>query len=147
MKHSSWIIFRPSIDIINWRLGEIQKIDRKTRKVLTVYQIHRTKAGIDALLYLKRKQAERGLLQIEATYKAEYLNRKYENTHFQILLESREFGQLTRNQTIKIEWNFIELNQINDSIDTRKGGIKHKTEDKRGHDEKMGKRNNAYTIY
>jgi hypothetical protein len=68
-----------------------------------VYQIHRTKADIDALLYLKRKEAERGLLQIEARYKAEViyiaecLNRKYENTHFQIMLESREIGQLTRN--------------------------------------------------
>jgi len=48
---------------INCRLEEIRKIDRKTRKVLTVYKMHHPKADIDRL-YVKRKGGGRGLLQI-----------------------------------------------------------------------------------
>ena len=32
-------VLRYSFDIINWRLEEIRKFDRKTRKILTVYKI------------------------------------------------------------------------------------------------------------
>jgi len=36
-----------SFGIINWRTEEIKKIDRKTRKMLTMYKIHHPKADID----------------------------------------------------------------------------------------------------
>ena len=57
------------IIIINWRTEEIKKIDRKTRKMLTMYKMHHPKADIDRL-YVKRKEGGRGLVQIEAAYKA-----------------------------------------------------------------------------
>jgi Tfp pilus assembly protein PilO len=38
-----------SFGIINWRLEEIKQIDRKTRKMLTMYKIHHPKADIDRL--------------------------------------------------------------------------------------------------
>ena len=57
---------RCSFGIINWRPEEIRKIDRKIRKVLTVYKTHQPKADIDSL-YVKRKGGGRGLLQTEAT--------------------------------------------------------------------------------
>jgi hypothetical protein len=53
-------VLRYSFGIINWRLGEIKKIDRKTRKILTVYKMHHPKADIDRL-YVKRKEGGRGL--------------------------------------------------------------------------------------
>ena len=59
-------------------------IDRKTRKMLTMYKMHHPKADIDRL-YVKRKEGGRGLLQIEAAHKteimntAEYLNTNYKN--------------------------------------------------------------------
>jgi hypothetical protein len=53
-------VFRYSFGIINWRLEEIEKIDRKTRKILTVYKMHHPKADIDRL-YVKRKEGGRGL--------------------------------------------------------------------------------------
>jgi recombinational DNA repair ATPase RecF len=75
-------LLRYSFRTINWRLEEIRKIDSKTKKILTKYKTHHPKADIDRL-NVKRKKGRRGLLQIEATYKAElistaeYLNTKY----------------------------------------------------------------------
>jgi hypothetical protein len=37
-------ILRYSFGIINWRLEEIKQIDRKTRKMLTMYKMHHSKA-------------------------------------------------------------------------------------------------------
>ena len=57
-------VLRYSFDIINWRLEEIRKIDRKTRKILTMYKMHHSKSDIDKL-YVKRKEGGRSLLQNE----------------------------------------------------------------------------------
>ena len=66
--------------IINLKLEEISKIDRETRNELTVYKMHHPKADIDRV-YEKRKEGERGLLQIETTYEAEIINiAEYLNT-------------------------------------------------------------------
>jgi len=40
-------ILRYSFGMINWRTEEMKKIDRKTRKMLTMYKIHHPKAEID----------------------------------------------------------------------------------------------------
>jgi predicted GNAT family acetyltransferase len=55
---------RYSFGIINWRIEEIKQIDRKTRKMLTMYKMHHPKADIDRL-YVKRKEGGRGLVQVE----------------------------------------------------------------------------------
>jgi len=54
-----------SFGIINWRIEEIKKIDRITRKMLTIYKMHHPKADIDRL-YAKRKGGGRGLVQAES---------------------------------------------------------------------------------
>jgi hypothetical protein len=61
-------VLRYSFGIINWRSEEIKKINRKTRKILTMYKMHHPKTDIDRL-YVKRKEGGRGLAQIEAAYK------------------------------------------------------------------------------
>ena len=66
-------MLRYSFGIINWRTEEIRNIDRKTRKMLTVYKMHHSKADTDRL-YVKREEGGRGLVQIEAAYKAEIIN-------------------------------------------------------------------------
>ena len=48
-------VLRYSFCIINWRIEVIKKIDRKTRKMLTLYKMHHPKADIDRL-YVKRKE-------------------------------------------------------------------------------------------
>jgi hypothetical protein len=75
-------VLRYSFGMINWRLEEIKKIDRKTRKILRVYKMHHPKADIDRL-YVRRKERGRGLSQIVAAFRteiiniAEYLNKKH----------------------------------------------------------------------
>jgi len=63
-------VLRYSFGIINWNQEEIQKLDRKTRKMLTVHGQHHPRAGTD-LLYVPSKGGGRGLMQIEGTYIAE----------------------------------------------------------------------------
>jgi hypothetical protein len=81
--------------IINWRLEEIKQIDRKTRKMLTMYKMHQPKADIERL-YVKRKEGGRGLVQVEATYRteivniAEYLNTKYKGDQFVNIVKNHE---------------------------------------------------------
>jgi hypothetical protein len=54
-----------SFGIVNWRQEEMQNLDRKTRKLLTIHGQHHPKADVDRL-YVPRKQAGRGLMQLEA---------------------------------------------------------------------------------
>jgi len=56
-------------------------MDRKTRKMPTMYKMHHPKADMDSL-YAKRKEGVRGLVQIEAEYKKERINiAEYLNTN------------------------------------------------------------------
>ena len=48
-------VLRYSFGIINRRIEEIKKIDRKPRKMLTMYKMHHPKADIDRL-YVKRNE-------------------------------------------------------------------------------------------
>jgi len=68
-------VLRYSFDIrvINWRIEELKQIDRKTRRMLTMYKMHHPKADIDRL-HVKRKEGGRRLVQVEAAYKAEIIN-------------------------------------------------------------------------
>jgi helix-turn-helix protein len=68
-------VLRYSCGIINRRLEEIKQIDRKTRKILTMYKMHHSKADIDRThVYVKRKEGERGLVQVKAAYKTGIIN-------------------------------------------------------------------------
>ena len=57
-----------SLNIINWTVDDLKRIDRKTRKFLTMYRTHHPKSDVDRL-YLTRQVGGRGLLQIEMSYK------------------------------------------------------------------------------
>ena len=53
-------VLRYSFGIINWRTEEIKKkIDRKTRKMLTMYKMHHPKADIDRLYVKSERRRER----------------------------------------------------------------------------------------
>ena len=78
-------LLRYSFGVTNWRTEEIKKIHGKTKKMLTMYKTHQPKADIDRL-YVKRKEGGRGLVQIEAAYKAEIINiAQYKLTLTQII--------------------------------------------------------------
>ena len=79
-------VLKYSFGIINWLQEELQKLDRKTRKLLTIHGHHHPKADVDRL-YVPRKQGGRGLLQLEAAYAVEitklveYVDRLSEHTN------------------------------------------------------------------
>jgi len=50
-----------SFRITNWRWQEVQKIDRKTINILTVYKMHHPKANTHRL-YVKMEEERRGLV-------------------------------------------------------------------------------------
>jgi len=74
-------VLRYSFGIVNWHQEELQKLDRKTRKLLTIHRQHHSKADVDRL-YVPRKQGGRGLMQLETAHAVEitklveYVDRK-----------------------------------------------------------------------
>ena len=51
---NAWVVapLRKGAGIINWKVAELKKIDRETRKTLTMYGVLHPKSDIDRL-YLK----------------------------------------------------------------------------------------------
>ena len=100
-------VLRYSFGIINWRIEEIKQIDGKTRKVLTMYKMHHPKADVYRF-YVKRKEGGRGIMQVEAAYKAEiiniadYLNTNYKNDQFINIVQHHESTQPTMNSVIRL---------------------------------------------
>ena len=128
-------VLRYSFGIINWRTEEIKKIDRKTRKMLTMYKMHHPKADIDRL-YVKRKDGGRGLLQIEASYKteiiniAEYINTNYKKDQFVNIVKSHESTQPNMNSIIQTAAKITEeLSQSDEKSDAKQDGIQQQRQD------------------
>ena len=57
-----------SFNIINWNLADLNRLDTKTRKLLTSNKMHHPKADIDHM-YLTRSSGGRGMIQLETSYK------------------------------------------------------------------------------
>ena len=74
-------VLRYSFGIFNWHQEELQKLDRKTRKLLTIDGQQHPKADLDRL-YVPIKQGGRGLMQLEVAHAVEitklveYVDRK-----------------------------------------------------------------------
>jgi hypothetical protein len=66
-------VLRYSFGIINWHQEEVQKLDRKTRKMQRILGQHQPRAEFDHL-YVPRKEGGRGLMQVEGAYIAETVN-------------------------------------------------------------------------
>ena len=72
---NTWAValLRYGAGIINWKVDELKKMDRTTRKTLTMYGALHPKSDIDRL-YLKRKHGGRGLISIEMCVRSEENN-------------------------------------------------------------------------
>ena len=66
-------LLRYGTGIINWKVDELEKMDRTTRKTLTMYGVLHPKIDIDRL-YLNRKHRGRGLISIEMCVRLEENN-------------------------------------------------------------------------
>ena len=63
---NNWAVslLRYSAEFVSWRKSELQAIDKKTRKLFTIYGALHPKSGVDRL-YIPRKEGGRGLISIE----------------------------------------------------------------------------------
>ena len=57
-----------SFNIITWNLADLNRLDTKTRKLLTSNKMHHPKADVDRL-YLPRSSGGRGMIELETSYK------------------------------------------------------------------------------
>ena len=65
-----------SFNIINWTITDLQRLDRKTRKLLTANRMLHPKADVDRL-YLPRRDGDRGMIQIELSYRTTTIGMKH----------------------------------------------------------------------
>ena len=72
---NTWTValLRYGTGIINWKVDELEKMDRKTKKTLTIYGALHSKSDINRL-YLNRKHGGRGLISIELCVRLEENN-------------------------------------------------------------------------
>ena len=86
-------VVRYSAGIVHWRKDELQEIDRKTRKLLTIYRTYHTQSDKDRL-YVKRKTGGRGLISVENAVNIEIniLRIYIDNIEEQLLSEVRREG-------------------------------------------------------
>ena len=63
---NTWVVslLRYSAAFVSWRKSELQAIDRKTRKLFTIYGALQPKSDVDRL-YMPIKVGRRGLISIE----------------------------------------------------------------------------------
>jgi len=123
-------VLKYSFGMINWRIEEIKEIERKTRNILKMCKMYHQKPDIDRL-YLKRKEGGRGMVQIEAAYKAEiiniaeYLYTKYKD-QFVNIVNVHESTQQNTNSILKLEAKILgELNQLSGMNDAKQDGMQH----------------------
>ena len=69
---NSWAIpvIRYTAGIVDWTIAELQEIDRRTRKLLTIYRAFNMNGDVDRL-YIARRQGGKGLLQVEQVVREE----------------------------------------------------------------------------
>jgi iron-sulfur cluster repair protein YtfE (RIC family) len=111
-----------SFGIINWHREELRKLDRKTRKLLTIHGQHHPKADVDRL-YVSRKYGGRGLMQLEEAYVIEItkLMEYVDSTEDPLIQTARTHQNNTKSATVQTARSLgTELQrgtrQIKDSI-------------------------------
>ena len=61
-------VFTYSVNIVNWQMSEIRKLDTKTRKLLSMERMNHPKADVERM-YLPREGSGRGLTPLELVFK------------------------------------------------------------------------------
>ena len=66
------LVLRYSAPFLKWRKIELQELDRRTRKLLTMHNAHHPKSNVERI-YIPRNEGGRGLLNVEETINAAIL--------------------------------------------------------------------------
>ena len=99
-----------SFGILPWLKSEIEKLDRKTRKILTMNGMHHPRADVDRL-YIKRKDGGRGLLELQSLHQQSILSlAEYIRTEDGRLIQMvRKNDDLKRKFSLQKEANKIQI--------------------------------------
>ena len=112
--------------IIDWKISELKKIDTKTRKLLNMHKMLHPKADVERL-YLPRRDAGRGLIEVETAFQTatigldHYLKHK-EGCYPKQLLEhdrSKATNSITKNGT-EFKWEITMPEFENREVSLRK---------------------------
>ena len=57
-------VFRYGAGILQWKESELKNVDRKSRKIMTMYGVLHPKSDVDRL-YINTQEAGRGLMSVE----------------------------------------------------------------------------------
>jgi len=91
---------------INWRKDELEAVDRKTRKMMTIYNSLHPRADLDHL-YIPRKHGGRGLISTqESVYMEKQCLRRY------IDVSEKDVLAATRRENILNDWNGKDNKQL-----------------------------------
>ena len=106
---NTWAVatLRYGAGIIDWKVDELRQLDRKTRKMLTMYGAFHPKSDADRL-YVKRREGGRGLISIESCVRSEENNLgMYVRDANEMLLKGVKKGKIieTENTVEKAEFS------------------------------------------
>jgi len=92
--------------IINWRKDELEAVDRKTRKMMTIYNSLHLRADV-VCLHIPIKHGGRGLISIkESIYMEEQCLSRYTD------ISEEELLAATRRENILNDWNGKDNKQL-----------------------------------
>uniref|UniRef100_A0A803THT2 Reverse transcriptase domain-containing protein n=1 Tax=Anolis carolinensis TaxID=28377 RepID=A0A803THT2_ANOCA len=102
---NTWAIpvIRYTAGIINWTQVELDNLDRKTRKLMTIHHSRHPRSDVERL-YLPRRSGGRGLLQVKQAVKeeehalAEYVKQSEEPALIEVKNQKLLKAQQTKNQ-------------------------------------------------
>ena len=90
-------IVRHRAGIISWTKMELAELDRKPRKLMTMYEAQHPKADVDRL-YLQRYEGRRGLIGLEDCVQVEVHSlEKYLSTLKEKILKEVSLSRITEN--------------------------------------------------
>jgi len=105
---NTWAVslVRYTAGIINWRKDKLEAMDRKTRKMMTIYNSLHLRADVDCL-YITRKHSGRRLINVqESVYMEEQCLRRY------IDVSEKDVLAATRRENILNDWNGKDNKQL-----------------------------------
>lgn len=119
-------VIQYSFGVIDWTLGDMRRMDRKTRKMLTMHGMHHPRADTERL-YVPRQDGGRGLHQLESAYTiaiiglSKYLEMSVRDKFIDMVKKHDEAKPKTKSllalaKRFKTDLNFTEPANINKPI-------------------------------
>ena len=94
-------VVRYSAPFLDWRKEEIQELDRRIRKLMTMHKALHPKSNVDRL-YISRNEGDRGLLSVEDTIETSKIGlERYVQESKEQLLSAAKRSDMEVKETVK----------------------------------------------